>query len=75
MSDDSRAPKALDSIYGRCVDPVTTAKKREYGRWRERFNSERRKRIEKCWDCSQIGQCNPEHCAREKGRDNGVQHG
>ncbi len=73
MSDDSIVPMVLDSsVYGKCSEPAMTKKAREYGRLRERFNRERRKRIEKCWDCFLIDQCNPEHCAREKGKDNGV---
>ena len=72
MSDDFKIPKTLGSIYGKCTDPVATAREREYGRYRERYNRERRKRIEKCWDCTQLGYCDPSNCQKEKlGKDDG----
>lgn len=62
-----------DQKFGNLVGGETTLRKWQYDRDCSRFNIERRKRIEKCWDCSLINQCNPAHCYREKkGKDNGV---
>jgi len=72
MSDDFKIPKVLSPVYGKCTEPVATARNREYGRYCEHYNRERRKRIKKCWDCTQLGYCDPSNCQKEKrGKDDG----